>query len=135
MMTLQLLQVVILVLILTQTVNSFFVKSSRHCMREISMGGGRSKGNKLIISSTSTITNKLKLIKFIIIIILILYLIAEQGLTNKQVFQTLKTKFNEKAKIPGFFEVGEHVVCLKILFSTIFFFLIIIIIIIIIILL
>ena len=49
MMTLQLLQVVILVLILTQTVNSFFVKSSRHYIREISMGGGRSKGNKLII--------------------------------------------------------------------------------------
>ena len=47
-MTLQLLQVVILVLILTQTVNSFFVKSSRHSIREISMAGGRTKGIELL---------------------------------------------------------------------------------------
>jgi hypothetical protein len=35
---------------------------------------------------------------------------AEKLLTKKQIFRELRGKLNEAAKIPGFFEVGQHVV-------------------------
>jgi hypothetical protein len=35
---------------------------------------------------------------------------AEKLLTKKQMFRELRGKLNEAAKIPGFFEVGQHVV-------------------------
>ena len=37
---------------------------------------------------------------------------AEKSMTNKQMFRSLRDKFNEAAKTPGFFEsAGSHVVC------------------------
>ena len=44
----------------------------------ITMGGGRSQGEKV--------------------------------LTKRQIFQEVRGKLNEAAKIPGFFDVGQHVV-------------------------
>ena len=74
----------------------------------------------IVVDIFQWVVVELKVTYFTIIIIIIIIIIAniitnysaEQGLTNKQVFQSLKTKFNEKAKIPGFFEVGEHTVCI-----------------------
>ena len=37
---------------------------------------------------------------------------AEKLMTKKEMFRELRGKLNEAAKIPGFFDVGQHVVCL-----------------------
>jgi len=35
---------------------------------------------------------------------------AEKSMTTKQIFRELRGKLNEAAQIPGFFDVGQHVV-------------------------